>query len=170
MATKTRRRVQMALYALVLVLAELIQTSVFGSLRLGIVPCVMPVAVACVAMLEGAETGGIFGLVGGCIWAWSTQLSYYGAWCILAMTVVGILAGLITERFLLRGIQTALALSAGALFITDGLYTLTVIATGHAPFYALITTFFPGLLISLFLCLLFYPLTAHISRIGGSYG
>lgn len=170
MSTKNRRRLKLTLYVVALILAELIQTSVFGSLRLGFVPCVMPVAVACISMLEGAETGGIYGLIGGCLWAWSTQLSYYGAWCILVMTAVGVLTGLITERFLLRGVQTALALSAGAVVITDGLYTLTVIIPGHAPASALVSVFLPGLVTSLLLCLIFYPLTAHISRIGGSYG
>ena len=119
MSNKMFARLKMACYVLILILAELIQTSVFGSLRLGIVPCVMPVAVSCISVREGAENGGIFGLAGGCLWAWSTQLSYYGVWCILFLTAMGVFAGLVTERFLLPGLQTALAVTAGVLLMTE---------------------------------------------------
>ena len=170
MTSKTQFRIKMALYVVVLILAELIQTSVFGTMSLGLVPSVMPVAVSCISVREGAERGSIFGLIGGCLWAWSTRLSFYGAWCILLLTGIGITAGLITDRFLLQGIKTALSISAGALLLTDGLYTLYGIFAGTIPIYALITVFLPCTLISLILCLLFYPLTAYISRIGGSHG
>ncbi len=170
MSNKMFTRLKMALYVLILILAELIQTSVFGSLRLGIIPCVMPVAVSCISVREGAENGGIFGLAGGCLWAWSTHLSYYGAWCIVAMTAVGVLAGLVVERFLLQGIKTALTISAGAVILTDGLYTLFSLFSRIAPFYSIFTTFLPGAVISMILCLLFYPLTLAVSRIGGSHG
>lgn len=170
MSSKTQFRLKMALYVLVLVLAELIQSAVFGGLQNGLSPSVMPVAVACIALFEGAERGGIFGLVGGCLWAWSTQLSYYGAWCIVVLTLAGILAGLVTERFLLRGVQTALCVSLPALLLTSGVELLAALVSGRAPASAFLTVLLPELLISLVLCLLFYPLTACISRIGGSHG
>ena len=170
MSSKTQFRVKMALYVSILVLAELMQTAVFGSLDLGVVPCVMPVAVVCISLFEGAQKGAIFGLVGGCLWAWSTALSMYGAWCIVIVPVIGTLAGLITERFLLRGVQTALCMSAGALLLTDGLYVLVRAASGHIPIGAFVTLFIPECLLSLVLCLPFYALTAQISRIGGFHG
>lgn len=170
MSSKTLFRVKMALYVLVLILAELLQTSVFGSLKLGLVPSVMPVAVVCISIVEGSQRGCIFGLVGGCLWAWSTELSYYGAWCIVCLTVIGTLAGMVTERFLLRGIKTALCISAPALLLTEGLYLVTSVISGRVPFYAFFTIFLPEAVIALLLCLLFYPLTAYISRIGGFHG
>ena len=170
MSSKMLYRLKMALYVLILILAELVQTSVFGSLRLGIIPCVMPVAVSCISVREGAENGGIFGLAGGCLWAWSTHLSYYGAWCILALTAGGVLAGLIIERFLLQGIKTALTISAGAVLMTEGLYTIFSVFSRTVPFSSIFTTFVPGALISMILCLLFYPMTLAISRIGGTHG
>ncbi len=170
MSSKTQFRLKMLLYILLLILAELVQTSVFGSLRLGLAPSVMPVAVACISLFEGAQRGGVLGLAGGCIWAWSTELSYYGAWCIVALTAVGVLAGLVTEGFLLRGIQTALCISVPALLLTAGVKLLTAVLSGHVPAYALFTMFVPETLIALLLCLLFYPLTACIFRIGGLHG
>lgn len=170
MSSKTQFRVKMALYAAVLVLAELLQTSVFGGLSLGLVPCVMPVAVACISLFEGSQRGSIFGLAGGCLWAWSTALSMYGAWCIVILTVIGTLAGLITERFLLRGVKTALCISAAALLLTDGLYVIVGAASGRIPMGAFVTIFIPECLLSLLLCLPLYWLTAQISRIGGFHG
>lgn len=170
MSSKTQFRVKMALYAAVLILAELLQTSVFGGLSLGIVPCVMPVAVVCISLFEGAQRGSVFGLAGGCLWAWSTALSMYGAWCIVILTVTGALAGLITERFLLRGVKTALCISAAALLLTDGLYVLVGAVSGRIPLNAFVTIFIPECLLSLLLCLLFYWITAQISRIGGFHG
>ena len=170
MSAKNQRRLKMVLYGLLLILAELIQTSVFGSLRLGIIPCVMPVAVSCISVREGAENGGLFGLLGGCLWAWSTQLTYYGAWCIVALSAVGVLAGLVMERFLLQGLKTALTITAGAVLLTEGLYTIASLFSGVAPLYSVFTIFLPGAVISMILCLGFYPLTVLISRIGGSHG
>ena len=51
-----------------------------------------------------------------------------------------------------------------------GLYTLVSIFSRVAPFYSIFTTFLPGAVISMILCLLFYPLTLAVSRIGGSHG
>lgn len=170
MSSKTQFRIKMALYAAVLILAELLQTAVFGELSLGLVPCVMPVAVACIGIFEGSERGCIFGFAGGCLWAWATALSIYGAWCIVSLPAIGFLAGLITERFLLRGPKTALSISAGALVLTDGVYVLAQILSGKIPAGALVTIFVPECLLSLALCLLIYPLTAQISRIGGFHG
>ncbi len=170
MTSKTQLRIKMALYAVILIVAELLQTSVFGSMSLGLVPSVMPVAVSCISICEGAERGSIFGLAGGCLWAWSTRLTFYGAWCILLLTATGILAGLITDRYLLQGIKTALSISAGALLLTDGVYTIYGIFSGTIPPYVFFTVFLPEALIALVLCLVIYPITAHISRIGGFHG
>ena len=170
MTSKAQSRLKVVLYILVLLLAELVQTSVFGTLKLGVIPCVMPVAVACISVCEGAENGCVFGLLGGCLWAWSDQTGYYGVWCILALTAAGVLAGLITERVLLKGLKTALVLSGGALLLTEGLYAVTSAFSGRIPPSALITTFLPGALIALILCLGFFPLTDRISRIGGLHG
>ena len=46
MTSKTQFRIKMALYAVILIVAELLQTSVFGSMSFGLVPSVMPVAVS----------------------------------------------------------------------------------------------------------------------------
>lgn len=170
MANKTLFRLKMILYAAALLLAELLQTAVFGGLPLGIVPCVMPVAVVCIAMFEGGERGAVFGLAGGCLWAWGTALSMYGAFCIVILAVTGAATGLITERYLLQGVPTALCISTVSLLLTDGLYVLFQAVYGNIPGRAFFTLFIPECLLSLALGLIFYAIAAQISRIGGSHG
>lgn len=170
MSSKTRYRLKMALYVLVLLLAELLQTSVFGGLQLRVSACVMPVAVACISLFEGSQRGCIFGLAGGCIWAWSDQLSYYGAFIIVSLTLIGTISGLVTERFLLRGIKTALAITVPAIIFTEGVDLLVRVLLGQVPAYAFGTVLVPEILIALVLCLGVYPVTAQISQMGGFHG
>lgn len=170
MSSKAQFRIKMALYVVVLILAELLQTAVFGELNTGLSPAVMPVAVSCIALFEGAERGGVFGLVGGCLWAWATALTMYGAYVILILTVIGAAAGLITERFLLRGIQTALCITIAALFLTDGLRALMGLFLGTIPGAAIVSLCLPQNLIALLFCPLFYAIVSQISRIGGLHG
>ena len=102
MSSKMRFRMKMALYVVVLFAAMLLDEAVFGAMNLRYRPCVMPIAVACIGLWEGIEKGSIFGLVGGCLWAWSGPLSLMGAWHIVALTLVGFASGLLAQRFLLK--------------------------------------------------------------------
>lgn len=170
MSTKMTFRVKMALYAVVLLTAMLLDGAVFGALNLRYSPSVMPIAVACIGLWEGIEKGAIFGLAGGCLWAWSTALSMYGAWRILVLTLVGLAAGLLAERFLLQGWKTALSISVPALVATDGLYAIFLSLSGTLPAGAFFNEFLPRCLISLIFCGVFYPVTRYISRIGGFHG
>ena len=101
MSSKMRFRMKMALYVVALFAAMLLDEAVFGAMNLRYRPCVMPIAVACIGLWEGIEKGSIFGLVGGCLWAWSGPLSLMGAWHIVALTLVGFASALLAQRFLL---------------------------------------------------------------------
>lgn len=170
MSSKTQFRMKMALYGVVLLAAMLLDGAVFGALQLRYSPTVMPIAVACIGLWEGTERGTILGLVGGCLWAWSTRLSMYGAWCIVVLTLVGLAAGLLAERFLLQGWKTALSVSVPALFFTDGVYTIIRSINGTMPAGAFFNEFLPKCLISLLFIVIFFPVTQYISRIGGFHG
>lgn len=170
MSSKTQFRIKMALYGAVLLAAMLLDGAAFGALALRYPPCVMPVAVACVALWEGTERGTILGLIGGCLWAWSSRLTMYGAWCIVVLTLIGLVAGLLAERFLLQGWKTALSVSLPALFLTDGVYSIFLSINGTLPAGAFFNEFLPRCLISLAFCGVFFPVTRYISRIGGFNG
>ena len=170
MSTKTQFQFKMLLYGIVLLAAMLLDSSAFGALNLRYSPCVMPIAVACVGLCEGTERGIIFGLIGGLLCAWSTELTMYGAWRIVVLTVAGLAAGLLSERFLLQGWKTILCISIPALFFTDGMYSIFLSISGTLPPGAFFNEFLPRCLISLVFCVVFYPATRYISRIGGFHG
>ena len=170
MSDKALNRIRKFLYALLLLASILIQEAAFGALNLKYVPCIVPIAVVSVALFEGMETGGIFGLCTGCLWAWSGALSYYGAWTIVSLTVSAIAAGYMEERFLLNGWKTVLSVSAPALVLTDGLRVLVMSINGTLPASAFIMSFLPCALFSLVFCVIFYPLARVISKIGGFNG
>lgn len=170
MSGKTQTRIKMALYGVVLLAALLMDRAAFGALHLRYTPSVMPVVVACIGLWEGTERGIIFGLIGGCGLAWSSELSMYGAWCILVLTVVGLSAGILSERFLLQSWKTILSISAAAIFLSEGLYTIFLSVSGTLAASAFFNEFLPRALISLAFCVVFYPVTAYISRIGGFHG
>ncbi len=170
MSTKTQFRMKMALYGVVLLLAMLLDGAVFGALDLRYSPSVMPIAVACIGLWEGTERGTIFGLVGGCLRVWSTELTMYGAWCLFILTLIGLASGLLAERFLLQGWKTALGVSIPALLFTDGLYAIVLSINGTLPAGAFFNEFLPRCLLSLLFCLFFFPVTRYVSRIGGFHG
>ena len=170
MPSKWQFRMKMTLYASVLLAALLLDEAVFSALALWFRPCVMPVAVACIGLWEGTEKGSIFGLAGGCLWAWSGPLSILGAWHIVALTLVGFGCGLLAQRFLLQSWKTIFSVSVPAVILTEGRYVLARISSGTLPGMVLITDFVPECLLSAAFCLIFYPVTQHISRIGGFHG
>lgn len=170
MSSKNQIRIKMALYGVVLLAALLLDSAAFGALHPRYTPCVTPIAVACIGLWEGTERGIVFGIIGGCVLAWSTELSMYGAWRILVMTVVGFAAGVLSERFLLQSWKTILSISAAALLLCDGLYTIFLSVSGTLAAGAFFNEFLPKCLISLVFCVIFYPVTQYISRIGGFHG
>ncbi len=170
MSSKMRFRMKMALYVVVLFSAMLLDEAVFSAMNLRYRPCVTPIAAICIGLWEGAEKGCIFGLVGGCLWAWSGPLSLMGAWHIVAVTLVGFLAGLLAQRFLLQGWKTILCMSIPALLLTEGVYVVALISRGTLPASVLITDLVPECLLSAVFCVVFYPVTHYISRIGGFHG
>ena len=170
MSSKMRFRMKMALYAVVLFAALLLDEAVFSAMNLRYRPCVMPIAAACIGLWEGVEKGSIFGLVGGCLWAWSGPLGLMGAWHIVALTLVGFASGLLAQRFLLQSWKTIFSISIPALLLTEGVYLVALIAQGILPASVLITDLAPECLLSAAVCVVFYPITQYISRIGGFHG
>ena len=170
MTEKWQQRIKYALYAVLLLVALLLDTAVFTAINIRVIPTTMPIAVACIGLWEGAEKGGIYGVIGGCLWAWSAQLTMYGAWVIIAVTITGVGAGLCTQSFLLQSWKTIFAVSTVALLLTDGAYTCFLIMGRAVQPEAFFTVFLPEGILSLCFVVLFYPVSEYISRIGGFHG
>lgn len=170
MSSKMQYRMKMALYAVVLLAALMLDEAVFGALKLRYKPCVMPMAVACIGLWEGVERGSIFGLVGGCLWAWSGALSLLGAWHIVSLTMVGMATGLLAQRFLMQSWGTIFSVSIPVLLLTQGVYVLAQCSSGALPVSIWITDFVPECILSALFLAVLYPITRYISRIGGFHG
>lgn len=170
MSQKAQARIKYTLYAAIVLLAYLLEDAAFSPLNILYTPLIMPIAVCAIGLCEDQEKGGIFGLAAGLLWAFSTDFNMYGAWRILTLTVIGISAGMLSQRYLLKGLKTLILLSIPSLCLSDGLYVLFRSLGGTLPGAAFFTLFLPQALISLLFCLLLYPMAGYVSRIGGFHG
>lgn len=170
MSQKAHSRIKYTLYAAMILLSYLLEDAAFSPLNILWTPLIMPIAVTAIGLCEDQEKGGIFGLAAGLLWAISTDFNMYGAWRILALTITGVAAGMLSQRCLLKGIKTLILLSVPALALSDGVYVIFRSIGGSLPALSFFTLFLPQCLISLLFCLLIYPMTGYVSRIGGFHG
>lgn len=163
MPDRTRKLIMWALYAALVLAAIVLQTVLFGRVRFwGAKLCLVPVALACIAMQLDTESAGLFGLLVGFFWYCSGA---DGAGLnILSCTAAALLCSWLCARYLRQNLLTGLLLSAMTLLITQGLllalkaYLGTVGA--NAPRVWLV-----GAALSLLACPLLYLAAASIRRI-----
>lgn len=170
MSQKAHSRIKYTLYAAIVLLSYLLEDAAFSPLNILWTPLIMPIAVTAIGICEDQEKGGIYGLAAGLLWAISTDFNMYGAWRILALTITGIAGGMLSQRYLLKGLKTLILLSIPALVLSDGVYVIFRSVGGSLPGFAFFTLFLPQCLISLIFCLIIYPMTGYVSRIGGFHG
>lgn len=170
MSQKAQSRIKYTLYGAIILLAYLLEDAAFSPLNILWTPLIMPIAVTAIGLCEDQEMGGIYGLAAGLLWAISTDFNMYGAWRILALTIAGTAGGMLSQRYLLKGLKTLILLSIPALILSDGVYVIFRSFGGSLPPAAFFTLFLPQCLISLVFCLILYPMTGYVSRIGGFHG
>lgn len=116
MRDKYRNALMWALYAALFLLLAVIQTVIFGQPRfLHVKMAVLPVAIACIAMHNGAENSALFGLFCGLFWCFAGADG--GALHILLFCLAGAATGYLCDRLLSRNIVSALLVSLLALFL-----------------------------------------------------
>ena len=116
MREKYKNALMWALYALLFLLFVLIQTVLFGKPRFSEVKLsLLPVVIACVSMLNGAESSAVFGLAAGLFWALTG--ADLGPVYVLLFSVCGAVCGYLCDRYLKRQILSALMMSLLALAI-----------------------------------------------------
>ena len=157
-----------SLYALLFLVAMMVQTVVFGNrLVFGTKPLLTPVVICCVCLREGAERGGIFALVASLFWCFSGV--EYGPVGIVVQTVVPVLGtvlsrGILSSRYIPCLLITFLALLAEQCIV----YALKLFSDLAQP-----RLFFTVLLPCVFVSLLFQPviyiLVKQIEKIGDPY-
>ena len=119
------------LYGAFFLLLTVLQTVVFGRARFFDVKLsILPVCIACVAMLCGAEAGALYGLCCGTVWCFTGASG--GALHIVLMTICGgdgagllillctlcaVAVGYLCDRYLVRRLLSALIMSLLALTV-----------------------------------------------------
>lgn len=153
-----------SLYSLVLFLAYILQYIVLNRYPLfGVMPVFIPVAVACVAMFEGAERGGIFGICAGMFIFLCGEA--HGAYAVAALGIAGLTTGLLCQRALTRSLISSFITALTALAIFElPLFLFTMLFSG-ASLSALWVQVIPELIYSAVLApVFFFPARAIYSR------
>jgi len=108
--------VSILLHALFLIVVYIFQGAIFPFMRLdGLVPLILPVAAAGIALYEGRYVGGIAGLFAGILCDISFNAPA-GTFTVL-LTLMGLSVGILSETVFLPGFVTYLLISAGVLIV-----------------------------------------------------
>jgi len=158
------------LNALLVLVAFLMQSVALGRNGIGGTPVsLFPVAAVAVALCSGAEQGSLFCLIAGCFYALTG--ADMGAVTLVAVTLVGALAGGACQVFFRRHILPALLFGFAVLLLSDGAIFLLKLYFGSAQPETFLRFVLPGMGLSLASMAVFFPLSWLISRIGDeSYG
>ena len=132
MNQRTRKILMWALFALLYLLVMLVQTTLFGRLRLlGVKLNLMPIVIVCVAMQTDHEAAGVFGLIAGFVWyAFGAD---DGALAMVSFTLLGALAAWLCENFLAKRFLSAMLLCLCAVAIHEGARFLLKYYLNDAP-------------------------------------
>lgn len=133
----------------------------------GVSPMLLPLAVAAVAVLEGAYAGTGFGLMVGLLW----ELAYPGGFGALVITLAlaGMIFGSVSQYALSQSFLTFFLCSAGLLAFLDGARIFRGLLTETAALSALLRVAAPEIFLSLLWSPLVWLLFQRVyRRVGGS--
>lgn len=119
MNQRTRTYLMWVFFSLLYLLVMLVQTTLFGRMRLlGVKLNLMPMVIVCIAMQVGHEAGGLFGLIAG--FCWYAAGADDAALAMVSYTVFGILAGWLCDNLFRRRFLPAAFLSFSAVLLHEG--------------------------------------------------
>ena len=165
MNQRNRTYLMWAFFALLYLLVMLVQTTLFGRVRLfGVKLNLMPIAIVCIAMQVGHEAGGLFGLIAG--FSWYAAGADDAALAMVSFTVFGILAGWLCDNLFRRRFLPAAFLSLLALLLHEGArFVLKFYLGGANPRLILWVPVIAGL--SMLVSPVIYLLAKVIGKVGG---
>ena len=165
-AQQRRSILKWLLYGLICVAGLVLQDSMLARLRLfGGGFELAPALIILICVLEGAENGSVFALVGSLIYVFSG--SAQGRYCIVFLTIPAVLAAAFRQSYLRRGPGSDLICVGGAMLVYElcvfaaGLF-LELTYTGRWGIFvmtALVSTFSAGAV---------YIPVRHVGTIGGN--
>lgn len=156
------------LYCLLLLLAMMLQTVVFGSRTvLGTHPDLVPVVIVCVCLREGAERGGTFALLASLFWHLSG--AEQGSVCILVLTAVPVIGSLLCRAMLANRFVPCLIITLVTLFTEQAAMFLLKFFFEDMAGVLFVRELLPCVLVSLLAQPPVYWLVKRISKIGDAY-
>ncbi len=162
------RILRRVLYALLFLLAILLQTTVFGNRTLfGLRPDFVSVVIACVCLREGAERGGLFALLAA--FAWYLTGAHQGSVCIAVLTLVPVLGCVAAEVWFNRRFLPCLAVTVLTVFARQSVMFLLEYFFDGLPGTLFAARVLPCVLASAAVQPLVYLLVRAVSRIGDAY-
>ena len=153
------------LYTLVLLFLSVLQDVLLCNLDIfGATTELVPCAIFLICLLEGSETGSLFLLISSCIYVFSGTAA--GNYCIVFITVFGVLATFLRQSYLQKGLFAALI----CVFLAMVFYEIAVFGIGLFFSRTYVGRFwvFPWTaLLSMVIVPPLYPVCCSISKIGG---
>lgn len=150
-------------YSLGAIVVLTCQQSILSRLPIGqAVACLVPVAVAMVAFMEGPEAGSLFGLCFGLLWFWAS--ARYGPMYLFLLPLSAALVGKLSQTLFVRRFFPSVLMSLLALLLCEGPVQLLQLYLGMGQ----PLVFLVELVYSLAFACLFYPIVCLISRLGGT--
>lgn len=162
------RILRWTLYSLLLLLAILLQTVVFGNRTfLGARPDLVPVVIACVCLREGAERGGTFALLGSLFWYLTG--AEQGSVCIVTLTVLPVIGSLLCRTMLAERFLPCLLITLVTLFVEQSVMFLLKFFFDGLAGSLFVGELLPCVAVSLLAQPPVYWLVKRIAKIGASY-
>ncbi len=156
------------LYSLLFLSVMMVQTVVLGNRTVfGTHPSLVPIAITCVCLREGAERGGLFALLASLFWCLSG--ADLGSLSIFVLTVIPVLGALLCRAVLINRFLPCLAISFLALVFDQFLGFLLKYFFGHVPAALFTRELLPCVFLSILSQPLLYWLVKCIAKIGASY-
>lgn len=165
--TKKQRRsvLKWVLYSLVLLFLSLVQDVLLCNMNiLGATTELVPVGIFLICLLEGSEGSALFLLLSSAFYVFSGTAA--GNYCIVFITVFGLLATILRQSYLQKGFFAALVCCFGAML----LYEIAVFFIGlffsqtlFARFYVFPLT----AVLSMIAVPVLYPICCGIAKVGG---
>ena len=156
------------LYALLFLLAMMLQTVVFGNHSfLGVHPSFVPVVITCVCLREGPERGGLFALLTSLFWCLSGADE--GSVSIAVLTVVPVVGSVLCRAVLANRFLPCLVITVVTLFTEQTAIFVLKFFSGAADGRRFLTVLIPCVLVSALVQPVVYLLVKCIEKIGDAY-
>ncbi len=156
------------LYALLVLLAMMVQTVVLGNRTvLGAKPDFVPVVIVCVCLREGAERGGLFALLASFFWYLSG--ADQGSMAIAVLTVLPVLGSVLLRSTLTNRFLPCLFFTLITLFTEHSLMFLWKLIFETMDGSLFFTRLLPCVFVSLLAQPPVYWLVKRIEKIGDAY-